>query len=365
MSAPGVRSAEVVLPCRELEATLAFFLERLGFRLETIAPADDPAEAVLSGHGLRLRLARGAAGEPGVLRLTCDDPRALGGDARALVAPNGTRIELADARPALALPPLEPSFTLARAQDGAWQSGRAGMLYRDLVPGRQGGRFIASHIRIPAGGPVPDYVHFHRVRFQTIFCARGWVRLVYEDQGPPFVLRAGDCVLQPPEIRHRVLECSDGLEVVEVGSPARHDTCVDHELALPTPEARPERRFAGQRFVRHEAARASWRPWRLDGFVCRDTGIAAATDGLAGARVARRADGAPSAAAARDPGHTGELFFLFVLEGAVTLEHVGAHEPLARGDALVLPPGAPWSLAQPSADLELLEVTLPAALARA
>eukprot|EP01052_Picozoa_sp_SAG31_P001309 SAG31_NODE_44_length_31168_cov_16.507290_19_plen_124_part_00 len=60
-------------------------------------------------------------------------------------------------------------------------------------------------------------VHFHRVAFQIIYCLKGWVRLSYEGQGPPFVLRAGDCVLQPPTIRHRVLESGDGLEVVELG----------------------------------------------------------------------------------------------------------------------------------------------------
>jgi hypothetical protein len=48
------------------------------------------------------------------------------------------------------------------------------MQYRDLLPSRLGGRYIASHIRIPDGGPVPDYVHYHRVRFQMIFCKAGW-----------------------------------------------------------------------------------------------------------------------------------------------------------------------------------------------
>ena len=111
------------------------------------------------------------------------------------------------------------------------------MQYRDLIPDRQGGRYIASHIRIPDGGPVPDYVHFHEIRFQLIYCYRGWVRVVYEDQGEPFVMNAGDCVLQPPLIRHRVLESSAGLEVVEIGVPAVHATHVDHERALPTPAA--------------------------------------------------------------------------------------------------------------------------------
>ena len=30
------------------------------------------------------------------------------------------------------------------------------MHYRDLIPSRLGGSIIASHIRIPDGGPVPD-----------------------------------------------------------------------------------------------------------------------------------------------------------------------------------------------------------------
>ena len=42
-----------------------------------------------------------------------------------------------------------------------WVIGRAGMRYRDLIPGRLGGSIIASHIRIPDAGPVPDYA-LHR-----------------------------------------------------------------------------------------------------------------------------------------------------------------------------------------------------------
>jgi quercetin dioxygenase-like cupin family protein len=80
------------------------------------------------------------------------------------------------------------------------------MLYRDLIPGRLGGRYIASLISIPKGGPVADWVHFHRIALQLIYVRSGWVRVVYEDQGEPFVMRAGDLVLQPPQIRHRVLE---------------------------------------------------------------------------------------------------------------------------------------------------------------
>ena len=78
------------------------------------------------------------------------------------------------------------------------------MLYRDLLPDRYGGLVIASHIHVPEGGNVSDYVHYHRVAFQLIFCVKGSARLVYEDQGEPFDLCAGDCVLQPPTLRHKV-----------------------------------------------------------------------------------------------------------------------------------------------------------------
>ena len=145
---------------------------------------------------------------------------------------------------------------MSRLKDAAWGTGRAGMSYRDLLPNREGGRFIASHIRIHEGGPVPDYEHYHEVRFQMIYCYRGWVRLVYEDQGPPFVLQAGDCVLQPPLIRHRVLECASGLEVVEVSSPAEHPTFVDHAMTLPTDAHRPDRCFGAAKIRSSHRARS-------------------------------------------------------------------------------------------------------------
>lgn len=366
LGASTIRAVEVVLPCDDLDPTVDFFVDRLGFRLDVILPADDPAIAVLSGHGMRIRLDRGATGDPGDLRLACDDPQAWGLD--LLTAPNGTRIQLVDANPPLVIPDAPPIFELTRDDGDVGGVGRAGMRYRDLLPKRQGGRFIASHILIPEGGPVPDYVHHHRVRFQMIYCAAGWVRVVYEDQGPAFVLQAGDCVLQPPGIRHRVLESSPGLEVVEIGCPAEHETTAEHDIQLPSPDLRPDRVFQGQRFVRHTAADAVWSPWGTTGLECRDTGIGAATDGLAGVRVVRpRTDAAPEGLsdqeAAVDGVHDGELLFWFVLAGTATLHTEGRpEEPLARGAAVAVPAGTTHRLAETSADLELLEITLPAAL---
>ncbi len=351
-----IRAAEICIPCEDLTQMLAFFTGDLGFRVDLIFPADAPCIAVVSGHGVTLRLERSEATGPvgAVLRLHGDE------GTRRLTAPNGMRIEFVDDAAASVLPgkTVNPEWVLTRGGSDGWSAGRAGMLYRDLIPSRLGGRFIASHIRIPDGGEVPDYVHFHKVRFQMIFCRTGWVRVVYEDQGEPFVLHAGDCVLQPPEIRHRVLESSPGLEVVEVGCPAVHETWADHALDLPTTSIRHDRKYAGQRFVRYEAAGASWDPSEFGGFESSDTGIAAATAGLAGVRVLR---------AQRDVNNTTtpvasaeEFHFLFVLTGEVRVEGdaIGDHI-LSEGDSCVLPGGITYSM-RAARGAELLQVKLPA-----
>jgi mannose-6-phosphate isomerase-like protein (cupin superfamily) len=356
MNAKEITGAEVVLPCAELEATLAFFTDRLGFQLQAIFPADAPAVALLAGHGLRLRLDRSAESAPGRIRLLCREPDAVAGGERVLTAPNGTLVEIAEAETPVVVPALKPELVIARtAGEGGFDAGRAGMLYRDLIPGRLGGRFIASHIRILQGGPVPDYVHFHKIRFQMIFCRAGWVRLVYEDQGPPFVMEAGDCVLQPPQIRHRVLESSAGLEVIEIACPALHETFAEHGLTLPNGGVDRDRDFGGQRFLRHVAATAPWGPWRVAGFECRDTGMTEATRGLAGARVVRPRGAAEMPRATHDR----ELQFFFLLDGAATLACEGRHR-LISGDAVTIPAGMPYALSDCADNLSLLEVTLPA-----
>ena len=394
----NIQGAEIRLPTSDLTADLAFFMKTLGFRMDKIYPADYPTISVLSGHGLTIRLEQGASETPGTLRILCRDPAALAGGQTELTAPNGTRVEIAQADPPLEIPPTEHAFLVRRLKDNTpWVIGRAGMHYRDLVPGRLGGSIIASHIRIPDAGPVPDVVHYHTVGFQLIFAYRGEVKLVYEDQGPPFMLKAGDCVIQPPEIRHRVLESSENLQVVEIGVPADHVTTIDHEVELPTGVLNPDRVFGGQTFCRHQLKDAVWEPWRIAGFEARDTGIGEATGGVASVQVARVTDGTDvgSAGGGSDGGgsdggvsdggvsdggvsdggpdgrssaggeqvtsHTGDILFTFVMEGEVTLngENQVAHR-LEAGDAYVIPPHTKTSLTDRSADLELLEVALPA-----
>ena len=245
------------IECPDLDAAIDHYTKRLGYRLDMIVPADEPSAAVLTRRGEKIRLERSVP------------PAVAGGDFGA----------------------YDMTSLLATAggtdTDGSWVAGRAGMQYRDLIPGRLGGEVIASHIRLTKGGPVADYVHYHKVRFQMIYCLKGRIKVVYEDQGPPFWLETGDCVLQPPEIRHRVLECTAGAEVFEVGMPAVHETWVEHEIELPTSRVFADREFGGQRFLRHIESEAEWKASEPDGVEERDTGIYVATGGFADVRVAR------------------------------------------------------------------------------
>ncbi|MGB7201422.1 MAG: cupin domain-containing protein [Pyrinomonadaceae bacterium] len=229
------------ITCINLDETIEQYTKQLGYRLDMIFPADAPREALLSNDGV-------------VVRLVVENHPA------------------AEAAPLL-------------RKEGTWIRGRAGMEYRALSPRFSGqppkggtpssgtaSAFAAHHIRLTKGGEVPDYVHYHKVDFQMIYCVKGRIKVVYEDQGEPFWLETGDCVLQPPEIRHRVLYADAGAEVIEVSMPAEHETWVEHKITLPTSTLNPMREFSGQRFVRHIAAENIDQNGR-------DLGISAATGG--------------------------------------------------------------------------------------
>ena len=126
-------------------------------------------------------------------------------------------------------------------------------------------------------------------------------------------------------------------------------------MTLPTPHYRPEREWEGQRFVHNIGAEGVFRPFRIPGFEARDTTIMAATKGVASVMVAR-----PTGKPAPWTVHEGDILFTFVMQGGMVLEGEGK-EPyrLEPGDAFVIPPGMATRYADPTPDLELLEVTLP------
>lgn len=339
-----------VVDCTDLEGELRFLTEQVGFRVALVSPADHPRRIVVEYAGTEVELRRAPVDRP--TRLWIE----RGGPAAELYSPGGSVVEFGPATDEIVLPPNRPTLTVVDGSSGDFGLGRAGMRYRDLLPDRWGGRFIASHIRIDDEGDVADWVHFHRIRFQMIFVVTGWVDVVYEDQGDPFRMSAGDCVLQPPEIRHRVLRSSAGFEVIEIGCPAEHDTLADHDLELPTAAFDAERDFSGQRFVRHVAASASTVPWVDTALEARDTGVAAATGGLADAVVVSSS----STATGMELVHDGEFLLVVGLGGHGELDVGERSVQLDSMTSIAIPPGLTWCWSAHSSDHSALLVSLPA-----
>ena len=348
----GERATQVVVTTDRFDDDLKTLLDDHGFRVEQIFPADAPTTAVLSRPGATLRLEAGVPARPTELLITVDAPR---GPVRL---PGGTRVTFATDDSAIDVPPCRPILTV-RHRERTGDPGRAGMRYHDLIPDRWGGRYIASIITIPDGGPVPDYVHYHRVRFQMIAVKSGWVKVVYEGQGEPFVMHAGDVVTQPPGIRHRVLEASPGLEVVEVGCPAEHETIADWDHELPDRLAPAEREWDGQRFVRHIHADAAWGPGGVTGWEACDTGVTDGTKGYATVRLARPSgtDDIPDELLEFDS----EFALIVVLDGSLRFAIEGRPAVLLTdGSSVAVPSGLPHRFLDPSDDCLLLVVVIPA-----
>jgi mannose-6-phosphate isomerase-like protein (cupin superfamily) len=123
-------------------------------------------------------------------------------------------------------------FSASLAKDAVYKTGlRSFMEYRDLgIEKATHGRFRAHVIRIKkeAAGHHELHttgLHAHKCDFQMFYVLRGWIRFVYEGQGE-HTFQAGDCVLQPAGIVHNELECSDDVEILEIYSPAVHETVV-------------------------------------------------------------------------------------------------------------------------------------------
>ena len=102
--------------------------------------------------------------------------------------------------------------------------------YRDLgINDATHGRVLAHVIRARPGVPMKPQRHHHEVQFQMVYVLKGWIRFVYEGQGEQ-MFHAGDCVVQPAGIVHNELECSDDVEILEVYSPAVHETRVVEKM---------------------------------------------------------------------------------------------------------------------------------------
>ena len=131
-------------------------------------------------------------------------------------------------------------FSASLAKDAVYKTGlRSFMEYRDLgVEKATHGQFRAHVIRIKkeAAGDHALHttgLHRHLCDFQMVYVLKGWIKFVYEGEGER-TFHAGDCVVQPAGIVHNELDCSDDVEVLEIYSPAVHETVVVDRLAAAT-----------------------------------------------------------------------------------------------------------------------------------
>lgn len=130
-------------------------------------------------------------------------------------------------------------FSANYAKDSTYQTGlREFMEYRDLgITDATNGAFRAHVVRIKHDHKGTDHdmhttgVHQHLCDFQMFYVIKGWIKFIYEDEGGVKTFGPGDCVLQPSGIVHNELSCSDDLELIEIYSPAMHETKgVDKDL---------------------------------------------------------------------------------------------------------------------------------------
>ncbi len=75
-------------------------------------------------------------------------------------------------------------------------------------------------------GQHPDAPrHSHALEFQFVYILKGWAIFEYEGYGQ-HKLVAGSTVYQPPGVKHKEIDHSDDLELIEITMPADFETTV-------------------------------------------------------------------------------------------------------------------------------------------
>lgn len=117
-------------------------------------------------------------------------------------------------------------FSVSRARGAKFAGGglRDFFVYRDLgIAASTGGRYGATVIRAKRACTGGTGRHRHKLGFQMIYILKGWAKFDYDGQGI-VTLQRGSCAHQPPGIRHELIACSKGCEIIEITAPAEFAT---------------------------------------------------------------------------------------------------------------------------------------------
>jgi hypothetical protein len=123
--------------------------------------------------------------------------------------------------------PIKQRFVASHLKDAVFEQGlRSYSAYRDLgVAAATQGLAQAHVIRMipPCDPAVVSKEHYHDVEFQLIYVLKGWFKGDYAGAGV-ITMEEGSCWIQPPRIKHTVLDYSDDCELLEIILPAEFDT---------------------------------------------------------------------------------------------------------------------------------------------
>jgi hypothetical protein len=128
-------------------------------------------------------------------------------------------------KPAKQRPPQR--FTVSHLNEGSFETGlRRYAQYRDLgIAAATGGLAQAHVVRFvpPCRPEEVSKLHYHDVEFQMVYVLNGWIKSEFENLGA-IKMEKGSSWIQPPKIKHKVLDYSDDCEVLEIILPAQFDT---------------------------------------------------------------------------------------------------------------------------------------------
>ncbi len=118
--------------------------------------------------------------------------------------------------------PRQQTFVASHLDANAFEGGlRSYAKYRDLgIAAATNGLAVAHVIKMipPCDPAVVSKRHYHDVEFQMIYVLKGWISGEYD--GETVTMREGSCWLQPPKIKHTVLDYSNDCELLEIILPA-------------------------------------------------------------------------------------------------------------------------------------------------
>ena len=108
-------------------------------------------------------------------------------------------------------PPRKQTFVASHHSPEAFETGlRRYAQYRDLGIAAATNGLARAHVikMVPPCDPAEvSKRHYHDVEFQMVYVLKGWIKSDFDGAGA-VTMREGSCWLQPPKIKHAVLDSS-------------------------------------------------------------------------------------------------------------------------------------------------------------